>query len=296
MSNGRVRAEILPELGGKIWSLRDLARGTQWIWQNAKVPLRSVALGASYDDNWVGGWEELFPNDAAGEFQGRSLPDHGEWWSQPWQWEAISNTQEDVTIRLWRRGAVTPTECEKTVSLTVDQARVTVRYRITNTGAEPVHALFKQHLPVAVGEHHTIELPGGQVTPVDLGFSRRLGEVGPFAWPVGRTRTGDPVDLSSLPPPGERLQEFVYVSDLPDGWCGVRDSRTGAGIRLHFPQTIFPYVWLFMAFGGWRNLYTVVLEPCTNMPKDLTAAWRAGRCASIAPSAALEAWAAVEIF
>ncbi len=296
LSNARVRAEILPELGGKIWSLHDEARRTQWIWQNPRVALHRLDLGSDYDDNWAGGWEELFPNDAPGEFQGRHLPDHGEWWGLRWKWVRVSTTPQEVAIRLARRGVVTPTECEKTVSLTVDQARVTVRYRITNIGSEPIHVLFKQHLPVAISAHHRIELPGGRVTPVDLGFSRRLGEAAPFDWPVGRTRTGEPVDLSSLPRFEEKLQEFVYVSDLPDGWCGVRDSLTGGGIRLHFPQAVFPYVWLFMTFGGWRNLYTVVLEPSTNMPKDLAAAWRAGRCASIAPSAALETWTAADVF
>jgi hypothetical protein len=295
LSNGRVRAQILPELGGKIWSVQDVARGTEWIWHNPRQPLRSLTLGSNYDDNWAGGWEELFPNDAAGEFQGRMLPDHGEWWSQPWQWEMVANTAEDVAIRLWRIDVATPTRSEKTVSLSVDQPRVTVRYRIENTGAEPLHVLFKQHLPVAVGPHHRIELPGGEMTPVDLGFSRRLGGPGPFTWPVGRTTIGSPVDLSVLPAAEKQLQEFVYVSDLPEGWCGVRDSRTGASLRLHFPRAVFPYVWLFMSFGGWRNLYTVVLEPCSNMPKDLTAAWKAGQCASIAPSAVFDAWAAAEI-
>jgi hypothetical protein len=295
ISNGRLRVEILPELGGKIWSLHDDVRGTQWIWQNRQAAHGPVGLHSNYDDNWSGGWEELFPNDAPGEFQGKHLPDHGEWWSRPWHWEAVSDTADAVAIRLTHRGVVTPTECEKTISLTADQPRVSVSYRIRNVGLEPLHVLFKQHLPVAIGPHHRIELPGGRVTPVDLAFSRRLGDAGPFEWPVGRDATGAAVDLSELPHPGERLQEFVYVSDLPEGWCGVRDSRTGGGIRLHFPQAVFPYVWLFMTFGGWRDLYTVVLEPCTNMPKDLGAAFTAGCCASIAPSATLEAWAVAEM-
>jgi hypothetical protein len=50
-----------------------------------------------------------------------------------------------------------------------------------------------------------------------------------------------------------------------------------------------------MTFGGWRGLYTVVLEPCTNLPKDLATACRAGRCASINPGAALETTVVAEL-
>ena len=48
------------------------------------VPLQASPIGAAYDDVWAGGWEELFPNDAPGAFEGRDLPDHGEWWTMAW--------------------------------------------------------------------------------------------------------------------------------------------------------------------------------------------------------------------
>lgn len=84
------------------------------------------------------------------------------------------------------------------------------------------------------------------------------------------------------------------MTDLPEGWCGVRDTEAGARLRLHFPREVFPYTWLFMTFGGWRDLYTVILEPCTNMPEDLNEAPRQGRCASLAPGATLACAVRVE--
>jgi hypothetical protein len=44
-----------------------------------------------------------------------------------------------------------------------------------------------------------------------------------------------------------------------------------------------PFVWLFLTYGGWRNLYTAVLEPCTNMPKDLSEAARVNQSAKLDP-------------
>ena len=212
-----------------------------------------------------------------------------------WSWEWVEQSDARSTLRLWHSGTCTPTACEKWVTLDIDEPRLRIRYRIENTGSKRLHFLFKQHLAVAVTPTSRIELPGGTVTPVDLSFSRRLGHAGPFVWPQGRDRFGNNVDLSELPPLGEGLQEFVYVSDLPGGWCGVRDQQSGARIRLHFQRDVFPYTWLFMTFGGWRGHYVVVLEPCTNLPKDLTAALESGRCAVLEPGEVLDTEVIAEI-
>jgi hypothetical protein len=54
-------------------------------------------------------------------------------------------------------------------------------------------------------------------------------------------------------------------------------------LEMHFDRRSFPYVWLFLSYGGWRNCRTAVLEPCTNMPKDLAEAKRRGAAAQLRP-------------
>lgn len=283
LANKLVRTSLLPELGGKLWTLWHKPSSSQWLWHNPNVALKAASPGACYDDNWAGGWEELFPNDAPGEFMGRELPDHGEWWNQAWGWELAEESRERVSIHLWRKSTLTQTFCEKWVTLEDDTARVSIRYRMVNLSSEPLHFLFKQHLAVAVTPAHRLELPGGKMTPVDLEFSSRIGTDEAFEWPIAMGKNGQVVDLSILPPNELAHREFVYLYDLPAGWCGVKDPRTGVRLRLHFDREVFPYTWLFMTLGGWRELYTVVLEPCTNMPKDLNKAFSLGRCASLGP-------------
>lgn len=294
LENHLVQVDILPELGGKIWNLTQ-ASGKQWLWHNPSVALQRAESGASYDDNWAGGWEELFPNDAPGEFRGRMLPDHGEWWSQPWQWSVSESSTERIQVRLWRSGVATETLCEKWITIESDRASVSIRYRIQNQESASLHFLFKQHLAVAVTAADRLELPGGEVTPVDQEFSTRIGECGPHDWPIARDKDGEKVDLSILPPREEKHREFVYIKNLPEGWCGIRDGQTGSSLRLHFPREVFPYTWIFMTFGGWRDLYTVVLEPCTNMPKDLQTALESNQCATLLPQAALDCEVRVEL-
>jgi hypothetical protein len=56
-----------------------------------------------------------------------------------------------------------------------------------------------------------------------------------------------------------------------------------AALRLRFDRGHLPFVWLFLAYGGWNGCYTAVLEPCTNMPKDLASAVKAGQSAHVPP-------------
>lgn len=289
LSNGLIEADIIPSLGGKVWNLMHIPSKTQWIWHNPNVNLKEVSTAANYDGNWAGGWEELFPNDAQGEFEGRTLPDHGEWWSRSWTAEVLEDSPEKTAVMLTLEGQAIKTRCEKLLSLEAGSNKLTVSYKIENLEAEAFHFLFKQHLALAVGPKHKIELPGGTVTPVDLAFSTRIKKRNAFSWP------GKDPDLSALPPAKENQREFVYVSGLPQGWCGARDLRTGAGLKLRFNRKIFPFTWLFMTYGGWRGLYTVVLEPCTNIPKDLNAALKRGACAELAPGKTLETTVSVEL-
>jgi hypothetical protein len=64
---------------------------------------------------------------------------------------------------------------------------------------------------------------------------------------------------------------------------------------MHYSLADFPYTWLFLTYGGWRDHFTAVLEPCTNMPKDLETARRAGACARLEPGQKLECTVRVDL-
>jgi len=291
LDNGLLKLAIRPTLGGKITELRD-KDGKQWIWENPNIPLKTTSPGASYDDNWAGGWEELFPNDAQESFGGKDLFDHGEWWNAQWDY---SNIADGRGCELKFTTRTLKTECIKKIELSPTKPEVWIRYRITNLEENKIRFLFKQHLAVAVTPHHQIELPGGTAEPVDLNFSTRVADHTPFSWPHGRGKNGSSVDLSRLPSANDKQKEFLYVSELPEGWCGVRDTQTQKSLRLHFDRKVFPHTWLFMTFGGWRDLYTVVLEPCTNKPKGLNEAVAADQCARLEPGETLETDVRAEI-
>lgn len=286
LENDTVRAVVLPSLGGRVWELDDKIRGRQWIWHRDGVPPAKVAAGAPYDDVWAGGWEELFPNDAAGMFEGRMLPDHGEWWTYDWTIDKTTAGAAAV-LRLRTTSSVVRAVCEKEFRLAAGASSLSVTYRIRSGEAVPFHFLFKQHFPVLLHSACRLRLPGGRVDAVDPAFGTVLPGPGPFEWPHA-VHAGRSVNLEVVPPRESGQREFVYVGELPGGWCGVDDTRVGASLRMDFDPTVFPFTWLFLSYGGWRDVYTAVLEPCTNMPKDLSEAVRRGQSACLMPEQPFE--------
>jgi hypothetical protein len=282
MENPRLRAVLIPALGGRVWELVDKLRKRQWIWHREDVPLAACPPGSAYDDVWAGGWEELFPNDAPGSFEGRTLLDHGEWWTASWSLESTSEGTEAV-VRLLARAPLRGASCAKEYRLDGDSSEIRVSYRIENREPAAFHFLFKQHLPVAITPSCALALPGGRVTAVDPTFGTLLPGPGPFIWPNAGV-----VDLRPVPAPSSTSREFLYVTGVPEGWCEVNDLARGASLRLSYDARQLPFLWLFLSYGGWRGCYTAVLEPCTNMPKDLTEAVGLGQSAWLAAGGAFE--------
>jgi len=282
LDTSRLRAVVIPELGGRIWELDDLERQRQWIWHREGVQLTASTPGAAYDEVWAGGWEELFPNDAPGRFESRDLPDHGAWWTTAWL-ASINEGDSSTTIRLTADTRAPNTRCVKIISASAASATLRISYRIESEEPLPFHFLFKQHLPVAVSSSCRLILPGGTVSAVEPGFGSLLPGNGPYRWP-----DAGGVDLSRIPSRSTGGREFLYVSDLPEAWCAVQDRERAASLRMDFDAATVPFLWLFLSYGGWQECYTAVLEPCTNLPKDLAEAVREGRSARLESGKAFE--------
>lgn len=288
LENRELRVVILPELGAKVWEFVHKPSDRNLLWHNPRVEPRPVPLGNSYDDNWSGGWDELFPNDEALVYNGESYPDHGEMWCQPWSWDVLQGRGE-ATVRLWRDGAVTPTRMEKRITLREGKSCLHFSHRLTNNGQTDVDFLWKLHPALAVSESCRLDIPLGRCL-IPEGFRERLGESVPeFTWPIARDTQGREVDMRRIPPMTARQMDFFYGTELNEGWCALTDTDEKIGFGLAFPKDVFSTVWLFASYGGWRNLYTAILEPCTGYPLRLNEAVQSGRFSRLAPGKTLEA-------
>lgn len=286
LENEMLRVVLLPELGGKIWSIRDKRRDCEVLWQHPRVAPRAAPFGAAYDDWFCGGWDELFPNDAPVAINGEQYPDHGELWSLPWACAVVEQTRDAVTVALRHAGVVTPTRFEKRLTLRAHEPLLHIAASITNEGTEPLNFLWKLHPALAITPDSRIDLPARQIE-IDPGFRARLGGLASFAWPHATLATGERIDMRRVPGPDAQTCDFYYAVELDDGWCALTDTSAQAGFGLVFDKTVFRTVWVFGAYGGWRGLYTTILEPCSGYPYRLDEAIARGTASQISPGATL---------
>lgn len=280
LENSFLRVDIIPELGAKIYNFVYKPFDRNFLWHNPRIELRKVPFGANYNDNYAGGWDELFPNDAAAIFQDDALPDHGELWCQAWDYEVLKQTSEEVSVRLSRYGSVKQTFIEKTITLRRDESLLRLHHTLTNLSSQELLFLWKLHPSLAIGPDHRIDVPVKKVIIADIGaaFPSRFHEhIEEYTWPAAVDSKGKQYDMRFTLPPESNVAEMHFAVELTDGWCALTDTKLKVGFGLHFPQHVFSTVWVLMLYGGWRGLHHVILEPCNSFPRDLNEAARVGR-------------------
>lgn len=266
LENHLVRVVVMPELGAKIWQVTYKPKGRDLLWHNPRIKPRKLPFHSSYDDNFFGGWDELFPNDMPEDLNGESMPDHGEIWTLPWEWALETYTAEEARLHLWVQTPISACRVEKWLTLRATESRLRFHHKITNVGATDQPFLWKLHPAMAVDQHCRIELGARSMYLEDFGPPRG-GRTGvSYEWPYLTDEAGQKHDMRVVPVHAARVNEFQYATELRDGWCALTHTSDKVGFALAFDRSVLASCWLFSSYGGWRDLYTVVLEPCTGYP------------------------------
>ena len=97
---------------------------------------------------------------------------------------------------------------------------------------------------------------------VDLDYSR-YKTLQPFKWPlIENTDAG-------VVPTKNNSTDFFYLYDIPTGNMMLQSAEEDQLFGYSYDTKVFPYQWYFASYGGFLNHYTVILEPCTNMPMSV---------------------------
>ena len=275
LANDRLRVVLLPQLGGRIWEITPVATGRQLLWHNPGVPVAPVPFGSGYDDNFLGGWDELFPNDLPEELAGEPFPDHGEVWSVPWTWEVLPGP--DAAVRLSVTTRISHSTIVRTVRLAPGSDAIEVEVSLTNGSGAELPMLHKQHLAVDLPPGSRIDLPAGTVEIGDFGRPRAGVPGERFDWPMAAG-----VDFSAPPQADGAVSELLFLTGFAEGWCACT-GPDGVGIGLVFDNGVYPSVWTFASWGGWRSHRVAVLEPCTGVGLSVAEGRADGRHRSLAP-------------
>lgn len=283
IENEHLTIDVLPELGAKIYRLIDKARDTDLLWHSPRVDPHVTALHANFDDHWPGGWDEVLPGGVPSRNRyGDELPHMGELWTQRARWRLEESSADRIVLACSIMTPITPVRWERRLTLEAGSAVVALSYRIENLDSRPIDFNWGLHPVQAITPAHRFDVPALHAE-VDEHGGGILGAKGDsYAWP----RFGE-LDVSRALGPDAGDFALHYLTELQDGWVACTDTAARRGFGLVFPRQVFPVVWLWLVYGGWRGYYHAIMEPWTGYPSALAEAVAAGRARSLGPGEVL---------
>jgi galactose mutarotase-like enzyme len=275
LENEIIRLQMLPDVGSKITSLLYKPGNHEFLFQppNPAKAYSVPGYGSLFKDFDNSGFDECLPTVGACRYPAKAsdicLPDHGEVWSVPWEWQALGNNLE-----LRCRGTQVPFAFQKNISL--EGNRLTISYKLENLSDDEMPYLWSSHPLFIVRPGDRIMIPA-EVTEVfiDQSHTGRWGRFGDRChWPVTTDKSGKTSYLNVLQPPSENTAEKYFTPRLSEGWCALYSPSAGHSIAFHFDPAAVPFIGMWINQGGWpvnsaAKHYTVALEPCSGAPDSL---------------------------
>jgi hypothetical protein len=277
LENDWLKAALLPDVGAKIYDLIWKDRNRNLLWHNPRIAPRTYPVEGVFDNYWCGGWDDCFPTCDACEFRGEQYPNLGELRSLCWTVES----QDRTAVALSTFGPISTVRAEKTVVLDAAAPALRIRHRVTNLGPLPLDFVWGTHPTFQPFGRMVLRIPG-RTGIVGEASTPLFGTPGQrYAWPMLTAR--GLVDMSLVR--GRELGAYCghYVTDLEAGWYAVEDLDSGDGLLVRFPEKLCPYLWLWMAYGGYRGHHHVIVEPWTSYPVNLAEAVRTNTSRRLQP-------------
>jgi len=260
LASDSVAIVVVPELGAKIVSLRNLVSGREWCWfPGSSMDLFATEYGVPFGEGTHVGIDECLPTIEECEWQGRFLSCHGEVWADTWQVTGDLDESIATQVRLRR----SPFTFRRHISFEGDTIRMA--YSLKNHSDSPEAYIWALHPFFRVGPGDRLVLPE-EVDCLRMSASNGFpGDADSLSWP--------------MPFPGFQLDRFemgdnrvsrlkAFTSPLQEGCAGIRNDHTNDRLEISWDVRENPFLGVWMTRGGYRGIqYVTALEP-TNAPND----------------------------
>lgn len=277
LENETLRTVIVPALGAKLVSLFDKRTQQEWLISPGDRPLRKVPYGASFVEQDMSGWDEMFPTIVACAYPAPSnkygipLPDHGEVWPLTWKREA----GRPGTLSFSVEGKALPYRLTRSLAYS-DTATLLMEYQLENLGNERLPYIWAAHPQFVCGEAAEIVLPP-QVMEVCNTIGEEWGWGAPetkFGWPQAINLEGRQVRIDRTGPPSQKqARKFFVLPETQPGWAGLVRQPAGDWLRLDWDPDKVPYLGIWIDEGALNHATVVALEPTTGFYDSLAVAW-----------------------
>ena len=247
LRNEAVSLAVIPELGAKVISLKNLRTGREWLWHpRGERKFFRNRVGDDFATSTLVGWDECIPTIAPCQFAGRTLPDHGEAWQVPWALDATAWSRGEIKTSV--KLLVSSLKFERTLRLEGDE--VIADYSLVNLGPQPEQFLWAMHALLAIQ-------PGDQLELTNEARKFLVRE----PW-LHSLEFGD----------REPACAKVFAGPLREGRAGVRSANSGDGLEIRWDTKANPLLGIWLTRGGWHGHEHLALEPTNGAPDALAEA------------------------
>jgi len=289
LENEAIKIALIPDLGGKIVQLSRKETGTAFL-KESDVDLSVYArpqLGDAFLPPYASGFDECFPNISPSMYQFKGdilkLPDHGELWTQPWNFE--HNSDE---ITLWTRGNMLNYRFAKHVKLKDSGLEIT--YELESFEEVPFDYIWSAHPLLQISEGDELLLPE-EISEVVVNASSdpSLGTLGDtLSWPKLFGKDSD-INFNYVQPKNLGFAAKLFSNRLSEGRVGIYKKQSDESLLFSFDVNQVPYLGIWLCYGGWPegdtpDDYTLAVEPCSSRPDSLEKACQWGEQQKISPS------------
>lgn len=259
LRNEHVELAVVPELGARIISLKNLRTGREWLWHpRGTLKLFRNRVGEDFSLSPLAGMDECFPTVAPCRWRDRELPDHGEVWSAPWTVDVMALERGILHTSIKLR--VSPFELSRKIELRRNE--VQIGYRLNNGNTVEEQFLWTLHplLRLETGDH--LELPASTRALLN-------GE----NW----------VDAIDSAIPGKNCAK-VFAMPVNEGWATIHNRETGDRLGFTWDPAENSALGLWLTRGGWHGHHHFAIEPTNGDADALASAAERKHCGTVPAS------------
>lgn len=304
MENELLRVFIAADKGADILEFLYKPLDVDFLWhsysglrpaQNYR-PSSPLATG-HFREFFAGGWFEMLPNGPQPcQHRGAELGFHGEATLLPWDYAIQTDDPGQISVKFRTRLARMPLLAEKTLTLATSSATLLLQARLLNESGQEIEILWGQH--PTFGEPFLesgcrVFVPPCEARCESTLPNGRIAAGQKTAWPKMKSASGHEVDLSKIPGPDARSQDFVRLEGFTEGWFALVNPHKKLGFALRWDAKLFPVLGFWQVFRGamdypwYGSNYLVALEPVCDLP-SLSEAARKGTAIKLAAGASLQ--------